>query len=90
MSDLLTLTMYCGYFMLIIGTLGAIFGPMSSDPFKRLLNIEVPSIGVALIFLVYNETLALMTFLAVNTILMLVFIRVIIKNEEMETELPKF
>jgi energy-converting hydrogenase A subunit E len=89
MTDLVILTTYCGYFMLIVGTLGAIFGPMSDDPFKRLLNIEVPSIGVALILLVYNETLALMTFLAVNTILMLVFVRAIIKNEELETDMPK-
>jgi energy-converting hydrogenase Eha subunit E len=30
-----------------------------------------------------------MTFLAVNTILMLVFVRAIIKNEELETDMPK-
>ncbi|WP_421077904.1 EhaE family protein [Methanothermococcus sp. Ax23] len=82
--NLVILTMYIGYFLLIIGTIGAIFGPMSNDPLKRLLNIEVPSMGVALILLAYNETLALMTFLAVNAVLMLVFVRAIIKNEELE------
>ena len=82
--DLVILTTYIGYFLLIIGTIGAIFGPMSNDPLKRLLNIEVPSMGVALILLAYNETLALMTFLAVNAVLMLVFVRAIIKNEELE------
>ena len=82
--DLVILTTYIGYFLLIIGTIGAIFGPMSDDPLKRLLNIEVPSMGVALILLAYNETLALMTFLAVNAVLMLVFVRAIIKNEELE------
>jgi len=89
MIDLLILSTYCGYFMIIVGTLGAIFGPMTNDPLKRLLNMEVPSIGVALIFLAYNETLALMTYIAVNTILMVVLIRAIIKNEESETNMPK-
>jgi energy-converting hydrogenase A subunit E len=82
--NLVILTTYIGYFLLIMGTIGAIFGPMSNDPLKRLLNIEVPSMGVALILLAYNETLALMTFLAVNAVLMLVFVRAIIKNEELE------
>ncbi len=89
MIDLLILSTYCGYFMIIVGTLGAIFGPMTNDPLKRLLNMEVPSIGVALILLAYNETLALMTYIAVNTILMVVLIRAIIKNEESETNMPK-
>jgi len=80
--DLITLTMYCGYIMLIGGTLGAIFGPMATDPFKKLLNMEVPAMGVALILLSYNHTLALMTFITVNTILIIVFVRAIIKNEE--------
>lgn len=89
MIDLIILTTYCGYFMIIVGTLGAIFGPMTNDPLKRLLNMEVPSIGISLIFLAYNETLALMTYIAVNTILMVVLIRAIIKNEESETDMPK-
>ncbi|MDK2789734.1 MAG: energy-converting hydrogenase subunit [Methanothermococcus sp.] len=82
--DLIGLTTYGGYFLLIIGTLGAIFGPMTDDPLRRFLNIEVPSMGVLLIFLAYNETLALMTYLGVNTILMLVLVRAILKNEELE------
>ncbi|MDK2929677.1 MAG: energy-converting hydrogenase subunit [Methanococcus sp.] len=82
--DLITLTLYVGYFLLIIGTVGAVIGPLTKDPFKRFLNIEVPAIGVCLIFLAYNQTLALMTFLGVNAILTLVLVRTIIKNEEME------
>ncbi|MBM7409493.1 energy-converting hydrogenase A subunit E [Methanococcus maripaludis] len=70
--------------MLIIGTVGAVIGPLTKDPFKRFLNIEVPAIGVCLIFLAYNQTLALMTFLGVNAILTLVLVRTIIKNEELE------
>ncbi|MBA2847352.1 energy-converting hydrogenase A subunit E [Methanococcus maripaludis] len=73
-----------GYFLLIIGTVGAVIGPLTKDPFKRFLNIEVPAIGVCLIFLAYNQTLALMTFLGVNAILTLVLVRTIIKNEELE------
>ncbi|AEK20473.1 EhaE family protein [Methanococcus maripaludis] len=82
--DLITLTLYVGYFLLIIGTVGAVIGPLTKDPFKRFLNIEVPAIGVCLIFLAYNQTLALMTFLGVNAILTLVLVRTIIKNEELE------
>ncbi|ABR54669.1 conserved hypothetical protein [Methanococcus vannielii SB] len=82
--DLITLTMYTGYFLLILGTVGAVIGPMTKDPFKRLLNIEVPSIGVCLVFLAYNQTLALMTFLGVNAILTLILVRAILKNVELE------
>lgn len=82
--DLITLTLYVGYFLLIVGTVGAVIGPLTKDPFKRFLNIEVPAIGVCLIFLAYNQTLALMTFLGVNAILTLVLVRTIIKNEELE------
>ncbi len=74
--------LYCGYFLLIFGSIGCIFGPNTKDPFIRFLNLEVPSIGLCLIFLVYNETLALMTYIAVNTILMVVLVRSILKKEE--------
>ena len=84
--DLITLIIYLGYFLLVVGTIGVVFGPMTDDPFKRLLNIEVPSMGVALIFLAYNETLALMTFLGVNAILILVLVWAIVMNTEFSEE----
>ncbi|WP_459201293.1 EhaE family protein [Methanococcus sp. CF] len=82
--DLVTLALYVGYFLLILGTAGAVIGPLTKDPFKRFLNIEVPAIGVCLIFLAYNQTLALMTFLGVNAIITLVLVRAIIKTKEIE------
>ncbi len=80
--DLVTLTLYCGYILLIVGALGVIFGPGADDPFKRFLNMEVPALGTSLILLSYNHTLALMTFLMVNTLVMIVVVRAIIKNKE--------
>ncbi|HIP17249.1 MAG TPA: DUF2107 domain-containing protein [Methanothermococcus okinawensis] len=82
--DLIILTLYLGYFLLILGTIGVITGPKVNDPLNRLLNIEVPSLGLMLIFLAYNQTLALMTYIAINSIITLVFVRTIIKNGELE------
>ncbi|ACX72337.1 MAG: DUF2107 domain-containing protein [Methanococci archaeon] len=84
--DLVQYILYLGYALLIIGTLGAILGPKVEDPLIRFLNVEVPSIGVALIFLTYDEDLALMTFIAVNAILSLILIRALILKEKYESE----
>jgi energy-converting hydrogenase A subunit E len=73
---------YIGYTLLIIGTLGAVVGPKVDNPLIRMLNVEVPTIGVSLIFLAYDETLALMTFIAVNAVLSLVLIRAVILDAE--------
>ncbi|MBP2143765.1 energy-converting hydrogenase A subunit E [Methanococcus voltae] len=80
--ELVQYTLYTGYILLILGTIGAVMGPMSKDPIKKLLNVEVPSIGLSLILLAYNHTLALMTFLAVNAAIGLVLIRAVIKTVE--------
>ena len=42
--------MYIGYTLLIIGTLGTVVGPKVDNPLIRMLNVEVPTIGVSLIF----------------------------------------
>ncbi|AAB98517.1 conserved hypothetical protein [Methanocaldococcus jannaschii DSM 2661] len=47
-----------------------------------MLNVEVPTIGVSLIFLAYDEALALMTFIAVNAVLSLILIRAVILDAE--------
>jgi energy-converting hydrogenase A subunit E len=73
---------YIGYTLLIIGTLGTVVGPKVDNPLIRMLNVEVPTIGVSLIFLAYDETLALMTFIAVNAVLSLVLIRAVILDAE--------
>ena len=82
--DIVVSTLYLGYFLLIFGTLGVILGPETRDPLVRFLNVEIPTIGVMLIFLAYNHTLALMTYIAINSLIALVFIRAIIRKEELE------
>ncbi|XRP96955.1 DUF2107 family protein [Methanocaldococcus sp. 16A] len=76
--------LYIGYALIIIGTLGTIIGPKVGNPLIRMMNAEVPTIGVSLIFLAYDETLALMTFIAVNAVLSLILVRAVILNAEFE------
>ncbi|XRO76663.1 EhaE family protein [Methanocaldococcus sp. 10A] len=82
--ELVKYLLYLGYILVVIGTLGAIFGPKVDNPFIRMMNVEVPTIGVSLIFLAYDEDLALMTFIAVNAILSLILVRAVILNAEFE------
>ncbi|AXI24894.1 hypothetical protein CFE53_01440 [Methanofervidicoccus sp. A16] len=82
--DIVLSTLYLGYFLLIFGTLGVVVGPNTKDPLVRLLNVEIPAVGVMLIFLAYNLTLALMTYITINALIALVFIRTIIRKEELE------
>ncbi|HIQ39417.1 MAG TPA: DUF2107 domain-containing protein [Methanothermococcus okinawensis] len=82
--DVVVSTLYLGYFLLIFGTLGVVVGPKTEDPLVRFLNVEIPTMGVMLIFLAYNLTLALMTYITINALIALVFIRTIIRKEELE------
>jgi len=82
--DIVVYTLYLGYFLLIFGTLGVVVGPNTKDPLVRFLNVEIPTVGVMLIFLAYNLTLALMTYITINALIALVFIRTIIRKEELE------
>ncbi|BAW32268.1 MAG TPA: DUF2107 family protein [Methanothermobacter sp.] len=78
------ISFYLGLTLVLIGSLGVVFGPKTStEPILRIINLTVPSTGVALIFLSYNYTLAMLTFLSVNPILYIIMIRAIIKLEEM-------
>ena len=49
----------------------------------RTINTEVPSIGVSLIFLSYNHTIAIITFIATTMIITLVLFRAITRLEEL-------
>ncbi|MDI9624268.1 MAG: EhaE family protein [Methanothermobacter sp.] len=78
------ISFYLGLTLVLIGSLGVVFGPKTSkEPIVRIINLTVPSTGVALIFLSYNYTLAMLTFLSVNPILYIIMIRAIIRLEEM-------
>jgi len=78
------ISFYLGLALVLIGSLGVVFGPKTStEPILRIINLTVPSTGVALIFLSYNYTLAMLTFLSVNPMLYIILMRAIIKLEEM-------
>jgi energy-converting hydrogenase A subunit E len=79
------ISFYLGIVLLVIGSLGVVFGPKASqDPFIRLINLTVPNTGIALIFLSYNYTLAMLTILSVTAMFDILLIRVIIRLGEME------
>ncbi len=75
------ISLYVGLILLLIGCIGALFGPKVDNIMIRLLNIEVSAVGVMLIFLSFDETLALMTYIAINAPLTYVLVRTIIKLE---------
>jgi len=79
------ITFYLGIALLIIGSLGVVFGPKTSkEPIIRIINLTVPNTGIALIFLSYNYTLAVLTILSVTAMFDILLIRSIIRLEEME------
>ncbi len=78
---------YTGCALAIIGSLGTVIGPGVKDPIIRVLNTEVPAVGVSLIFLTYNHTIALLTFIAATTIITLILLRAIVRLEEMGAKL---
>jgi energy-converting hydrogenase A subunit E len=78
---------YTGCALVIIGSIATVIGPGVKDPLVRTLNTEIPAIGVSLIFLTYNHTIALVTFIAATTIITLILLRAIVRLEEMGAEL---
>jgi energy-converting hydrogenase A subunit E len=78
---------YTGVLLVIIGSIGTAIGPGVNDPLVRTLNTEIPAIGVSLIFLTYNHTIALLTFIAATAIITMILLRAILRLEEMGAEL---
>jgi len=74
---------YTGCILAILGSIATVIGPGVKDPIVRTFNTEVAAIGVSLIFLVYNHTLALMTFVAATAVITLILLRAITRLEEM-------
>ena len=74
---------FTGCLLAILGSIATVAGPGVNDPIVRTFNTEIAAIGVSLIFLVYNHTLALMTFVAATTVITLVLLRAITRLEEM-------
>jgi energy-converting hydrogenase A subunit E len=78
---------YAGCTLVIVGSLATVIGPGVKDPLVRTLNTEIPAVGLSLIFLTYNHTIALLTFIAATSIITLILLRTIVRLEEMGAEL---
>ena len=78
---------YAGCTLVIVGSLATVIGPGVKDPLVRTLNTEIPAVGLSLIFLTYNSTIALLTFIAATAIITLILLRTIVRLEEMGAEL---
>jgi energy-converting hydrogenase A subunit E len=77
---------YLGIALTIVGSISTAWGPGVNDPIVRTFNAEVASIGVCLILLCYNHSLALLTLIATTVIISLILFRAIIRLEEMGAE----
>ena len=78
----LALWVYVGLALAIFGSLATAWGPGVKDPIIRTINTEVASVGVSLILLTYNSTLALLTLIATTIIVTLILFRAISRLEE--------
>jgi energy-converting hydrogenase A subunit E len=78
---------YSGCALVILGTIGTLIGPGVKDPLIRTLNTEVAAIGLSLIFLTYNHTIALLTFIGASVIMTMILLRAVARLEEMGAEL---
>jgi energy-converting hydrogenase A subunit E len=67
---------YIGFLVLLIGTYISAF-PRDRDYLTRLINLEIPSFGLLLITISFDEVLALFTFIAVSTLSTFVFVLLI-------------
>lgn len=65
-----------GLAVLIFGALAAAL-PRPKTYLSRIISLEIPAWGLLLIMLSYNETLALLTFVAVTAISTFVMVRVV-------------
>jgi energy-converting hydrogenase A subunit E len=78
---------YTGVALVILGSLATAIGPGVKDPIVRTLNTEIAAVGVSLIFLTYNHTIALVTYIAATTIITMILLRAIVRLEEVGAEL---
>ncbi|MCP1662739.1 MAG: DUF2107 domain-containing protein [Methanocalculus sp. MSAO_Arc1] len=69
-----------GIGLIILGTVATAW-PSPKTYITRLINLEIPAFGLLIIMLSFDETIALLTFIAVTVITTFVFVRVIGKKE---------
>ncbi|MCQ2976801.1 MAG: DUF2107 family protein [archaeon] len=78
----LSIWFYFGMVLTIFGTIATVWGPGVKDPVIRTINTEVAGIGVSLILLTYNYTLAVLTVTATTVVCTLILFRAITRLEE--------
>jgi energy-converting hydrogenase A subunit E len=69
-----------GCILLLAGVVG-VAHPREKTYLTRLINMEVAEFGLIFVMLTFNEMLSLVTFIAVNTVTTLIFVRLIEKRE---------
>jgi energy-converting hydrogenase A subunit E len=74
---------YTGCLLTVLGAIGTVIGPGVKDPIVRTLNTEIAAVGISMIFLTYNHTIALLTFVASTLIITMILLRAVIRLEEM-------
>lgn len=74
---------YTGCALMILGSIATVIGPGVKDPVIRTLNTEVAAVGISMILLTYNHTIALLTFVASTLIITMILLRAIVRLEEM-------
>lgn len=65
-----------GLLLITIG-IGASVFPRTREYLDRLINVEIAATGLMLVLLSFDETIALLTFVAVTTLATAVLVRVI-------------
>jgi energy-converting hydrogenase A subunit E len=69
-----------GLILILAGTAASAF-PRPKDYLTRLINLEIPSWGLLLVMLSYDEALALFTFGGVSALSTYIYVRVMQKRE---------
>ena len=65
-----------GLLLITIGIVASVF-PRTREYLDRLINVEIAATGLMLVLLSFDETIALLTFVAVTTLATAVLVRVI-------------
>lgn len=71
---------FLGLFLILAGSAGTAF-PRPKTYLCRLINLEIPGVGILLVMLSYNEALALLTYGGVSALSVFIFVRVLQKRE---------
>jgi len=77
----MSLEFFAGLILLIIGTWVTAF-PRDREYLTRLINLEIPAFGLLLVALSFDETLALLTFIAVSTLTTFVLVLLIERRSQ--------